>query len=77
MDMSEEAAFPVDYYGAPTVNIGDWCLRSHRRIRERALLGAYVILHFTNTLLPPPQGAASSSALQAQAHQHHNIIQFT
>ena len=34
--MAREGAFPVDYYGAPTVNNGDRCLRSHRRIRERA-----------------------------------------
>ena len=34
MDISEEAAFPVDYYDAPTVNIGDRCLRSHQHIRE-------------------------------------------
>ena len=32
--MAREAAFPVNYYGAPTVNNGDRCLRSHRRIRE-------------------------------------------
>jgi len=36
--IAREAAFPVDYYGAPTVNIGDRCLRSHRRIRVRAFL---------------------------------------
>ena len=30
--MSGEAAFPVNYYGAPRVNIRDRCLRSHRRI---------------------------------------------
>ena len=24
--MAREAAFPVDYCDAPTVNIGDWCL---------------------------------------------------
>ena len=36
MDMKEEARFPVDYYGAPIVNIGDWYLRSHRRIGEQA-----------------------------------------
>ena len=34
--MVREAAFPVDYYGASTVNNGDRCLQSHRRIRERA-----------------------------------------
>jgi len=36
--MAREAAFPVDYYDAPTVNIGDRYLRSHRRIRVRAFL---------------------------------------
>ncbi len=49
MDISEEAAFPVDYYVAPTVNIRDQCLRSHRRIREQALRATYVILCFINT----------------------------
>src|SRR6266702_7308398 len=34
MDVSEEAAFPVDYYDVPTVNDGDRCLRSHRRINS-------------------------------------------
>ena len=34
--MAREVAFPVDYYDASTVNNGDRCLRSHRRIRERA-----------------------------------------
>ena len=47
--MAREAVFPIDYYDAPTVNIGDRCLRSHRRIRERAFFSAYVILPFTNS----------------------------
>ena len=34
--MAREAAFPVNYYGASIVNNGDRCLRSHRRIWERA-----------------------------------------
>ena len=47
--MVREAVFPIDYYDAPTVNIRDQCLRSHRRIREQAFFSAYVILPFTNS----------------------------
>jgi len=34
--MAREAAFPINYYGASIANNRDRCLRSHRRIWERA-----------------------------------------